>query len=494
MTASTPITRTRILATLGPASWDPACVRAMLEAGASGFRLNFSHGRHDVLHEVVRTVHHQAAELGRPVCLVADLCGPKLRTGRIAGTREVLLRSGEEVLLSPGFEFTEPGRIAVDPEVFSGRIDPGTRILLSDGKLELEVLEVQPDVVRARVLHGGRLGSHKGVNLPTVKLEIPSLSEKDSADLDFALAHDFEFIALSFVREARDIVDVKQRIAEAGRTAGVIAKIESPLAVRNLDALLQVSDGIMVARGDLGVELGTEVLPVVQKQIIRTARQQGKLVATATQMLGSMTHAPRPTRAEASDVANAVFDGSDVVMLSEETAIGKFPVRAVQTMSRIVANAERSDLYKEMAALHRPAGEGVAHAAIRAACVAAEQLGARAIVPFTESGWTAYTLASYRPSVSILACTPDPRSYNRLALAWGVMPFLVPVGGNINDLYVEGMRSLIKGGAIGAGDMVVLISGSVVGGTGANTIKIYRVGTADLAEDAETRRRLLDLI
>jgi len=448
--------RTRILATLGPASWEPEVMRCLVKAGASGFRLNFSHGRHDILKDVIARVRRLGDELNRPLALVADLAGPKLRTGPLEGDAEILLTTGEEVTLSPDFECTREGHISVDASVFSGNLEPGTRILLNDGKLEIQVVSVGQNEVRAFVVHGGLLGSHKGVNLPGVHLDIPSLSEKDVSDLEFALEHDVEFIALSFVREPRDIVDVKRRIAMKGRSAGVIAKIELPEAVDNLEALLEVSDGIMVARGDLGVELGVEILPVVQKQIIQTARRRGKLVATATQMLGSMTTNPRPTRAEASDVANAVFDGSDVVMLSEETAIGKFPCAAVETMCRILRYAEDSDAYRELASLHRPAGLGIAQATMRGACVAAAQLEARAIIPFSVS--------------------------------------LTPTAESLDDLYVDGLAALIDSGALHDGDMVVLVTGSVVSGIGANTMKIYRIGTAGLAEDKETRRRLRDLV
>lgn len=478
--------RTRILATLGPATWDRPGITALLEAGADAFRLNFSHGAPGSLDAAIREVRAVAGQRGESVALVADLAGPKLRTGPLGREEEVLLPTGEVVLLSPDFEGTVPGKVAVDPAISGHALQPGMRVLLNDGRIELRILRVRGREAEARVEHGGRLGSHKGVNLPDSVLDIPALTDKDEQDLRFALERDADFIALSFVRDARDVVALKRLIAESGGDTPVIAKIEMPAAVRNLERILEVSDGIMVARGDLGVELGPEELPVVQKRIIEAARRSSKLVITATQMLESMTRSPRPTRAESSDVANAIFDGSDVVMLSEETAVGAFPSRAVEVMRRIAGCVEASDLFEQrLAAMGRPQVQGVTLAAVRAACVAAEQLRARAIIPFTSSGWTAFTVAALRPSVPILPCTPSPRTFRRLSLCWGGRPVLIPEARDLDDLYRVGVHGLVRAGFLRRGDVVVMLSGSVVVGTGADTIKIFRVGGGGHAVDGD---------
>jgi pyruvate kinase len=345
------------------------------------------------------------------------------------------------------------------------------------------------------VRHGGPLSSHKGINIPGVRVSLPSITAKDEADLAFALEHGVDWIAMSFVHEARDVVDLKRRIAQAeraaARTTPVIAKIENPLAVEKLNEILEVSDGIMVARGDLGVELGPEELPVVQKRIIVTARRRWKLVITATQMLDSMTHHPGPTRAEASDVANAIFDGTDVVMLSQETAVGEFPVRAVETMRNIALFAERSALFRQhMEHFQRPVSEGVAHAAIRAACVAAEEVRARAVVAFSTSGWTARSVSSWRPDTGVYALTHLEDTWQRLALCWGLRPFLIPRAETLDEEYVLGMATLLRAGALRLRDLVVVLSGSLLRGSGANTIRIYRVGTGELTDDPATREKL----
>ena len=488
-------TGTRILATLGPASSDRRTVSALAEAGASGFRLNFTHGEHDVLAETVATVRGVARDLKRPLALVGDLSGPKLRTGPLA-QGIVKLEAGTEVWLDPALERTEPGRIAVPAAILGPHLREGTRLLLDDGAIDLRVIAVEDGAIRAAVIYGNPLGSHKGINIPGVRLPIPAITPKDERDLAFALEHDLDFIALSFVRDGADVVDLKRRIAQAGRDTPVIAKIEKPLAVANLPGILEVSDAIMVARGDLGVELGPERVPVVQKRIINDARRAGKLVITATQMLESMTHNASPTRAEASDVANAIFDGTDVIMLSGETAIGEYPVKTVETMTRIARFAEGSDVYRDAMARFRTHGdvEGVASATVAAACVAADQLKAKALIPFTSSGWTAFNLASRRPETPIYACTSEERTCARLALCWGAEAVLVPAARDLDDLYVVGIRALITRGLLGAEDVVVLLSGSVISGTGANSIKLYRVGTLDLTDHPETRHRLQGLV
>jgi len=487
---------TRIIATLGPASSDRETIVRLADAGASAFRINFSHGEHEDLARVISEVRSVEAQVARPLAVLGDLSGPKLRTGAVVGGGTVSLEADAQVVLSATAEESSLGVISVSYASVPALLAVGDRVLLDDGKMELEVVESRGEDAVARVVHGGELGAQKGINLPGTTLGIPAITEKDIRDLEFALAYGVDWLALSFVQQPRDVVDLKRRISSAGCTTPVIAKIEKPGAVDCLAAILDVSDGVMVARGDLGVELGPEQLPTVQKEIIDCARSHGKLVITATQMLESMTSAPRPTRAEASDVANAIFDGSDVVMLSQETAIGAHPVRAVETMRDIALQVEASDLFKSRAEAFRlPATGGIAHAAIRAACIAADEVQARAIVPFTGSGWTALSMSSWRPRRPIYAVTFRESTCRRLALCRAVDPVLVSEESeSLDDRYLLGMDALLRSGRLSSGDVVVLLSGGVLHGHGANTIKIYRVGEDDLADDPETRARLRRLL
>jgi pyruvate kinase len=486
---------TRILATLGPASESEAMIEALARAGASAFRLNFSHGDHDSKRPLVERVRRVAKKLERPLALLGDLCGPKLRTGVSATGEPVEFPTGTTVVITAAAPRTETGRIAVDYRDLARDVKVGDRVLFDDGLLEAVVEGVDGDDIRARMLVGGPLGSRKGLNLPGTRLPIPAVTAKDHADLLFCIEQGIDLVALSFVRDASDVVDLKRRIGQCGANVPVIAKIEKPEAVERLEEILDVADGVMVARGDLGVEISPERVPVIQKQVIQAARRKSRLVITATQMLDSMERNPRPTRAEASDVANAIFDGTDAVMLSGETAKGKYPVEAVRTMAEIAAIAEGSDEFRRaMDRYHLPEGTGVAHAAVRAAAVAAEELRARAIVPFTASGWTAFLMAGMRPRTPVVACTYNASAYHRLALCWGVTPVLISRAKDIDDLYVVGMERLLHAGLVSEGDLVVVITGSVVRGSGANTIKIHRVGTADLTDDPDTRRRLRALV
>jgi len=487
---------TRILATLGPASWAPEAIEALARAGASAFRLNFSHGDHEVLRKVIESVRLVEQKIGRSIAILGDLAGPKLRTAPVAGGNTIRLEKGAELVITSRDESSTPGRIAVTYRELPSLLAPGHRVMMDDGKLEVEVLGEGDDEVPVRVIVGGWLGSRKGLNLPGSRVNIPSVTEKDAEDVAFALEQRLDWLALSFVQSARDVVDLKRRLAVGGQSIPVIAKIEKPLAVDNLAGILDVSDGIMVARGDLGVELGPEFLPTVQKEIIERARKEGKLVVTATQMLESMTANARPTRAEASDVANAIFDGSDVVMLSQETAIGDYPVRTVETMRDIALQVEASELFKNQVERFRvPTSGGVAQAAIRAACSAAEEVNARAIVPFTASGWTALSVSCWRPATPIYAIAFDEGTCRRLALCRAVRPVLVSKqADSLEDRYLLGIGELMKAGKLEGGDIVVILSGGVLHGHGANTVKIYRVGEDDLVDDPATRARVRKLL
>lgn len=467
---------TKIIATLGPASWTPSGIRDLAIAGASAFRLNFSHGDVEILRGVVGCIRQVAQELGTPIAIIGDLSGPKVRVGVVAGGGTVTLEEGQEVLLDPRTHDVVRGRIGVSYAAVVDDVAEGARILLDDGNFELRALGRRDGCLRALVVHGGELSSRKGINIPGVLLNIPAITAKDEADLDFGMQVGVDFFAMSFVRTARDVVDLKRRIALHGRHTPVIAKIETPIAVENLASILAVSDGIMVARGDLGVEIGPERLPVVQKEIIRAARSRGKLVITATQMLDSMTHNPMPTRAEATDVANALFDGTDAVMLSQETAVGLYPVATVTTMSKIAWNAEQSDLFVAQARLfQRPADQGIAHAAIKAACVAAEEVGAKALLVFSSTGWTAFGVAAWRPGCPMFTLTDDPGAFHRFALCRGARAFLIPSARDIAHLYSLGIEAAAQAGALGAGDVVVLLSGARSHGSGADTIRLYKM-------------------
>ncbi|MSR74373.1 MAG: pyruvate kinase [Planctomycetes bacterium] len=471
---------TKIIATLGPASWTPSAIRDLALAGTSAFRLNFSHGDVEILRGVVNCIRQVSQELGTPIAILGDLAGPKLRVGVVPGGGTITLEDGQEVLLDPSSREVVRGRLGVSHYSVVKDVPDGSRILLDDGNFELKSLKRDGDCLRAVVVHGGELSSRKGINIPGVMLSIPAITEKDEADLAFGMQVGVDFFAMSFVRTARDVVDLKRRIALHGRHTPVVAKIETPIAVENLSSILDVSDGIMVARGDLGVEIGPERLPVVQKEIIRAARSRGKLVITATQMLDSMTHNPHPTRAEATDVANALFDGTDAVMLSQETAVGLYPVITVNTMREIAWNAEQSDLFVAQARLfQRPQDHGIAHAAIKAACVAAEEVEAKAILAFSSTGWTAYGVAAWRPHCPVFALTDDPSAFNRFALCRGARAFLIPSARDIAHLYALGLAATVKAGALVKDDVVVLLSGARSHGAGANTIRIYKVGARD---------------
>ncbi len=486
---------TRILATLGPASNTRERIAALAEAGASAFRLNFSHGTHEQKREMIALVRDVSRTSGRPLAILGDLCGPKLRTRECEGGIPLTLVTGQDIVITAADGPCSGARITVDYAHLASDVHPGDRILFDDGLIACEVTGVEGADVHAKVLNGGPLSSRKGINLPGVRLSIPPFTERDALDLDFMMDAGVDLVALSFVREAADVVDLKRRISERGANIPVIAKIEKPEAVERIEDILDVADGIMVARGDLGVEMSPEQVPVVQKQIIAAARRKSRLVITATQMLDSMTRNPRPTRAEASDVANAIFDGTDAVMLSAETASGNFPVESVSTMAEIARISENSEVFHKVSqGFHLPEGQGILHAAVRAACVAAEEVNARAIVPFTASGWTAFLVAGLRPRIPVIACTYNPSAYQRLALCFGVTPVMTERGKDIDDLYVLGMRHLLDENHVAPGDIVIVVTGSVVRGSGANTIKIHRVGTADLSDDPETRRRLRELV
>ncbi|MBU4200502.1 MAG: pyruvate kinase [Kiritimatiellae bacterium] len=438
---------TKILATLGPASFSPEMIRALILKGTDGFRINMSHEKAGDLAARVQAVRSAAAQENAAVAVVVDLGGPKIRVGTLPNGQINLVDGGQPIL---GADIP-----VSHPEILTD-IRPGHRILMDDGKLELEVLGVVPNGVKTRVRVGGLLLQGKGVNLPDTELRLPALTDKDIEDLAAAVRAEADYVSLSFVQRPGDLLLARREAERHGRCPLLIAKIEKPQAVDRFEEILKVSDGVMVARGDLGVEVSPARVPVLQKHFISRCNAQGKTVITATQMLESMIQNPRPTRAEASDVANAVWDGTDAVMLSGETAIGRYPLECVGMMRDIIAEAEK-------AAPHRrepfPDATRV-HALASAAVDAAEELHARAIVIITLSGFTAQMVAQRRPSVPLIAVVPELRIRNRLALVWGILPVIVPWGDNSDGLLAGMEKILVASGYIQLKDTIIIISGS----------------------------------
>lgn len=485
------VARTRIIATLGPASSGVATIRSLIAAGATGFRINFSHGSHDEHAAVIERVRKVSRNCGRPIAVIADLQGPKIRTGPLLGGHAVNLVVGETIVVTHTVSESAPGVIATTYRNLVKDVKVGDRILLDDGSLELQCTDKTQDTLQCIVIGGGLLRANKGINLPGVNVSTPSLTNKDRRDLVFALEHGVDYVALSFVRKAGDVVRLRALINKHDGVAAIIAKIEKPEAVEDLDAILNVSEGIMVARGDLGVEIAGEQLPVMQKEIIARARRRGRIVITATQMLESMIENQRPTRAETSDVANAILDGTDGVMLSGETAIGRHPIAAVSAMFAIAMHTENSLLYRRIVdGMPLDPGGDAADATVHAACTAADELGARAVVTFSSSGRTCFKASFARPRCALVAATFNEATYRRLALCWGVHALMISTEvKTVEDLYFLAERSLLEANITSPGDWTVLVTGSNTGAGGTNSMKIHRVGTFDIVDDSRVRAR-----
>ena len=458
--------RTKIVATIGPSSDSPAAIAALVEAGMDGARLNFSHGTQAEHAERIRRVRQAQADAGRPLAVIADLQGPKLRIGGLPAP--LLLAVGSEIHSAPA-EAAGPGDLPVSPAAIGEVLQPGNDVLIDDGRIRLQVVGVAGGRARCRVVVGGTVLSHKGVNLPGVVLPIGSLTEKDLGDLRFALEHDVDFVALSFVRSAADVLALRALVDAAGSRARIIAKIEKPDAVADLDAILQAADAVMVARGDLGVEIGPAEVPLVQKRIIARALLAGKPVITATQMLETMISSPEPTRAEASDVANAILDGTSAVMLSGETAVGDYPVEAVAFMARMAHAVEPSLAYRPQLAREGD-GQAVGDVMCHAACDLAEALHATALVVPTFTGRTASQIARLRPHLPILAFTHQQHALQQMALEWGVVPLWITPCDTVDELWGNGLGAARASGLLAAGDRVVLIAGTAVNIPGSNDI------------------------
>ncbi len=470
--------RTKIVATIGPSSSAPETIAALLEAGMDVARLNFSNGSHEQHAEIIATLRRVARHAGRPLALLQDLQGPKIRTGLLAGGEPVLLETGARFIITTQAE--QPGSAAGVGTTYAALprdVRRGDHILLSDGLIELLVRETSEHDVTTEVVSGGLLHEKQGINLPGVAVSAPSLTAKDAADLAFGLEQGVDYVALSFVRSADDIADIKQRIAAAGKDVPVVAKIEKPEALDHLDDILRLTDVLMVARGDLGVEIPTEQVPPAQKHIIRRANNAAVPVITATQMLDSMIRNPRPTRAEASDVANAIIDGTDAVMLSGETATGAYPVEAVRTMARIVEAAEHCDhaCQSEHDRTIAPQPD-IPNAISEAACAIVAALPVKAVVAFTMGGNTARLVANQRPHVPILAFTPSEAVYHRLNLLWGVTPVIGEFTDSLGQLTMRVHDTLLARGIARTGDMVVMIGGHPLSSRGiTNFLKVVQI-------------------
>jgi pyruvate kinase len=471
----------KIVCTIGPASRDPRILRRLLEAGMDVARLNFSHGSHEHHLQCIQALRAAANKIGKTIAILADLQGPKIRTGPLAGGQPVLLRSGQTFTITTARILGDSTRVNTTFLPLPKEVHRGDRILLSDGLIELRVQSVRGQDVTCRVVNGGALGENKGINLPGVKLRVPALTAKDKKDLKFAMAQGVDYIAVSFVRHAEDVLLAKSLIRRAGKEIPVIAKLEKPEAIENLEAILRVADGVMVARGDLGVEMNPERVPVVQKNIIARAREFRRPVITATQMLESMTENPRPTRAEASDVANAIFDGSDAVMLSAETASGKYPVEAVSMMAKIISETEAS-----ITEFPRPTGMQerlkVAETVAELVCHASRELHMKWIVVFTHSGFTARLISRYRPLVPIAAVSPVAETRRRLALVWGVAPLEIADLRKVDQLAEIAEKRLLEEKLARKGDTIAIVAGTPMGQKGStNFMKFHVIGATSEA-------------
>jgi pyruvate kinase len=466
--------RTKIIATLGPASSSPEVLGRLFQAGADVFRLNFSHGSHEDHAARFAMIRELEERFERPIGILADVQGPKLRVGRFGGGR-VHLQTGQPFRLDLNPTPGNANRVNLPhPEIISAA-NIGATLLLDDGKLRLRVARKREDALETEVVVGGPLSDRKGVNVPDIVLPIPALTEKDRADLDFALQHGANYIGLSFVQRPEDVAEAKQI---AGDRAWIMTKMEKPQAVDNLDEILRLSDAVMVARGDLGVELPPEEVPLVQKRIVRTARALGRPVVVATQMLESMISAPAPTRAEASDVATAVFDGADAVMLSAETAAGQYPFEAVNIMDRIVARVEQDPGWRGIIDASIPEPE---HAAADAIAAAARQightLGVAAIVAYTASGSTAVRIARERPEAPVIGFTPHLQTARRMAVVWGVHAVVAPDAHSMSEAVTRAVRTTQLEGFAQPGDEIVVAAGIPFGQSGTtNTLRVAKVG------------------
>lgn len=457
------IPKTKIVCTIGPASNTFETIVKLIENGMGVARLNFSHGSHQDHGELIGKIRKASAKVGRPVAILQDLCGPKIRVGEIPHAG-IQLQPGQALVLTTEKTATRDNCVPVSYSGLPSQVKAGDRILLADGMMDLTVERTSSSEIFCSVVTGGLLTSHKGINLPTSSLDIPAMTEKDRRDLLFGLDMSVDYVALSFVRTAADIHEIKKIIHRQNKQTPVIAKIEKHEALDHIDAIIAAADGIMVARGDLGVEIPLERVPNIQKKLVRKANTLGKPVVIATQMLRSMVDSPRPTRAEAADVANGVLDGADAVMLSEETASGQYPVEAVTYMARIAVSAEEKYPHKKY--LQVMPKKGTAESVSYAATILSKNLSASAVVATTRSGFTAVHISRYRPRQPIIALSPDATTVQRLALYWGVMPFYQPIIEDTDEMVEQAALAAMEKGHVHKGDRIVITAGRPIWATG----------------------------
>ena len=470
--------KTKIVCTLGPASTDEAIIKKMLQAGMNVARLNFSHGSHEGHKQTIEKFRRVRDELGIPAAVLLDTKGPEIRTGNFVNGEEMLVDGQKFTLTTEAFEGTKE-KVSVTYKNLPKEVGKGNLVLINDGKIVIRVDETTETDVIGTVVHGGKISNHKGINLPNVDLTMPYISAQDRADIIFGIENDVDYIAASFVRTANDVLAIRQILDEYNNNEiKIIAKIESTQGIENFEEILDVADGIMVARGDMGVEVAYEMLPGIQKRFIRRCVQSGKIVITATQMLESMTTSPMPTRAEITDVANAVFDGTSAVMLSGETAAGKYPVEAVETMSKIAQQAEE-DLLRMPArnmVWHEMDAMDVTNAVGHAACTLAKDIKAEALIAITKTGYTARRMSKFRPQTTIIGATPYEKTYHQLALIWGVTPLKVEYSKDIEELFADCAIKAKMAEYIKPGDHMVISAGVPVDIPGnTNIIRVLEV-------------------
>ena len=470
------VKRVKIIATLGPATSNLDSIKRLIACGVDVFRLNFSHGSHGDHATLVKRIRDSSSDLNKPVGIIQDLQGPKIRTGKVQGNSPITLLTGHTLTINRT-GFSGNGIISTTFPDLHQSISEGNRIFLSDGLIELNVSRVRNKAIECRIIKGGLLESNQGINLPGVKLKMPCLTDKDRLDLEFGLGLGIDWIALSFVREAEDVKPIKNILKQHSIRIPILAKIEKLEALDNLNAILKTFDGVMVARGDLGVELPPEDVPIWQKKIIQTARRAGKPSIVATQMLESMLHNTRPTRAETSDVANAVIDGADAVMLSGETAVGSYPIESVSVMARIIEKTE--DVYQFRAA--SASKVSMAHSVTHAACSLADDLGSRAIVVLTRSGATARLVSRSRPITPIIAIAKNSRLAKRLSLLWGIQPIESNFPTSTEDALSHIENALIISNLASEGDNIVIVGSTPFASQGrTNFIKVHRITKRDI--------------
>ncbi len=471
--------KAKIIATIGPATESREELDHLIDAGMDVARLNFSHGNHATYTRIIEDIRGLSATRGHPVAILQDLAGIKVRTGSLENHEPVKLQDGESITITTEQVEGNSSRISTNYANLPGDVAAGDTLLLSDGLIELRVIRIQEDNLECEVVVGGELVEHQGINVPGATLSAPPLTARDIRDLEFGVEREVDFVALSFVRQAADVTALRLELEARDAKIPIIAKLERSSSIENLENILKVSEGVMIARGDLGVEVAPERVPVMQKRVITSANQAGKLVITATQMLDSMIRNPRPTRAEASDVANAVIDGTDAVMLSGETAIGQYPERAVRMMDRIVREAES---LPAAAPFRGVAGEGLLsfpEAVCNSAYHAANSVRARYIVAFTQSGSTAQVISKFRPRAEILGVTPHRSIMKRLSLYWGVRPMLMGLIDNVDELILATEALLLKKGMVEPGDNLVILTGAPIVEKGHTSLmKLHQVGSA----------------